>query len=278
MRGAAIRIVVHDHVAGTKLVAALFEALADAADVSGDGTGLQRRAHLAFAELAPLRVRERRAEILRLADDARIAHAHELVAHLDGDAFKRALDHRAGDRVDPRIRLFLFDAVCVLHQLSLRVSVIHRDGQDQIAGRVVDRAAARWNDRRRVLLQHDGWPGEDLADRQEVTPVEAGLERAPRAVDAEHTLAGAHARVLQGRALGRRKLGDLRHLADADNPQVHNFDRARDKSVRVFALVRLVEACPNGRQIALADHAFGEGNLELIALPHVTQIAVADER
>ena len=86
MRGAAIRIVVHDHVAGTELVAALFEALADAADVSGDGTGLQRRAHLAFAELAPLRVRQRRAEILQLADDARIAHAHELMAHLDGNA------------------------------------------------------------------------------------------------------------------------------------------------------------------------------------------------
>src|SRR6185295_831149 len=41
-----------------------------------------------------------RSEILRLADDRGVAHAHELVAHLDGDVLERALDHRGGDRVD----------------------------------------------------------------------------------------------------------------------------------------------------------------------------------
>ena len=55
-------------------------------------------------KLAAFGVGQRRAEILELADDAGIAHAHQLVAHLDGDVLERALDDRAGDGVDASIR------------------------------------------------------------------------------------------------------------------------------------------------------------------------------
>ena len=100
VRGAAIGIVVHDDVAGADGFAARGERPLDAADIAGDRARLQRRAHLAFAELVAVGVRQRGAEILGFADDARIAHAHELVAHLDRDVFERALDDGGGDRID----------------------------------------------------------------------------------------------------------------------------------------------------------------------------------
>ena len=105
VRRPAIGIVVHDDVAGAEHVAAGRKPLADAADIAGDRTGLQWRRHLAFAQLPPFGVGQGGAEILRLADDARIAHAHKLVAHFDGDVLQRALDDGAGDRIDSRRRL-----------------------------------------------------------------------------------------------------------------------------------------------------------------------------
>ncbi len=54
MRGAAIGIVVHDHVARAHGIAADLQPFENAADVAGDRPRLQRRAHLAFAELAAL--------------------------------------------------------------------------------------------------------------------------------------------------------------------------------------------------------------------------------
>src|SRR5262249_34897070 len=54
-----------------------------------------------LAELASLLVADDAAEVLRLADDRRVGHARELVAHLDGDRVERAGDHPGGDRVDP---------------------------------------------------------------------------------------------------------------------------------------------------------------------------------
>src|SRR6185437_4983102 len=106
--------------AGTQHVAACRDLLADPAHVARDRARLQRRAHLAFAQLPTLGVGERRAEILGFADDARIAHAHELVAHLDGDVFQRALDDGAGDRIDPRRRLLpAVGAVNFVHRASL---------------------------------------------------------------------------------------------------------------------------------------------------------------
>ena len=121
VRGAAVGIVVHDHVAGAEYVAARLEALADAADIAGDRPGLQRRRHLALAQLPSLGVGQRRAEILGFADDARIAHAHELVAHLDRDVLQRPLDDGAGDRIDARRRLLpAVGAVNVVHRHPLR--------------------------------------------------------------------------------------------------------------------------------------------------------------
>jgi hypothetical protein len=68
-------------------------------------------------------------EILGFADDARIAHAHELVAHLDRDVLQRALDHGAGDRIDPRRRLLLaVGAVNVVHRASPAILSMIGDG------------------------------------------------------------------------------------------------------------------------------------------------------
>ena len=99
--GAGIGVVVHDDVAGADHVAALLQRLQDAADVARDRPRLQRRRLRRFGEAAALGIDQRRAEILRLADDRGVAHAHQLVAHLDRDVLERALDHRGGDRVDP---------------------------------------------------------------------------------------------------------------------------------------------------------------------------------
>jgi hypothetical protein len=91
---------VHDHVAGTALVTPLAELVDDPAHVARDGAGLQRRALARLAELAALGVDERGPEVLRLADDARVRHAHELDAHLDRDALERAVDDRGRDGID----------------------------------------------------------------------------------------------------------------------------------------------------------------------------------
>jgi hypothetical protein len=100
VRGAVVRVVVDDHVARLEGVAARLERADDAAHVAGDRPGLQRRALRAFAELPPTRVADRGAEVIGLADDARIRHPHELVAHLDRDVLERALDDARGDGVD----------------------------------------------------------------------------------------------------------------------------------------------------------------------------------
>ena len=104
VRGAAVGVVVHDDVAGRGSSRRAPRAAEDAAHVAGDRPRLQRRALRAFAELPALGVGERGAEILGLADDAGVAHPHQLVAHLDGDVLERAVDDRGGDRIDARLR------------------------------------------------------------------------------------------------------------------------------------------------------------------------------
>jgi hypothetical protein len=96
---------VHDDIAGTDRFASLRQLLSDPSDVSGDRAGLERGAHLALAELASLRVGQRGAEILRLVDDVGIGHSRELVAHLDGDVFKRAVDDGRSHRINAGRRL-----------------------------------------------------------------------------------------------------------------------------------------------------------------------------
>src|SRR4029077_20482435 len=104
---------------GTEYLAPRLESLADATHIAGDRPRLQRRSHLALAQLPSLTVSQRRAEILGVADDARIAHAHELVAHLDRDVLQRPLDDGAGDRIDARRRLLpAVGAVNVVHRAS----------------------------------------------------------------------------------------------------------------------------------------------------------------
>ena len=95
-----IGIVVHDDVARSDDFAARGQDALDAAYVARDRAGLQRRRLGRFGQAAAFRIDERRTEILRFADDRRVAHAHQLVAHLDGDVLQRALDHAAGDRID----------------------------------------------------------------------------------------------------------------------------------------------------------------------------------
>ena len=101
---AGIGVVVHDHVAGADLLAAQREIFPDAADIAGDRAGLQRRRLLRLGQLVVVGVDQRGAEILRFPDDRGIGHAHELVAHLDGDVLQRALQDAGGHRVDPRGR------------------------------------------------------------------------------------------------------------------------------------------------------------------------------
>ena len=100
VRGPPVGVVVHDDVAGADRLATSRKFLSDPADITGDGAGLERGAHLALAKLASVRVSQRGAEILGLADNARVGHAHEFVAHLDRNIFERAVDNRGRHRID----------------------------------------------------------------------------------------------------------------------------------------------------------------------------------
>ena len=100
VRGAPVRVIVHDDVARGDCLATPFEFFSNPADVSRDRTGLERGAHLALAKLASVRVSQCGAKILGLADNARVGHAHEFVAHLDRNIFERAVDNRCCHRID----------------------------------------------------------------------------------------------------------------------------------------------------------------------------------
>ena len=104
MRCASIGIVVHDDIARLDRLAALLEHLEHATDIAGDGSRLKWRALLGLGQLSAIRVNQCSAEILGFADDRGVAHAHELVAHLDGDVFEGALDDLCGDRVNAALR------------------------------------------------------------------------------------------------------------------------------------------------------------------------------
>ena len=104
VRGAVVRRVVDDHVARIEALAPLPEELEDAAQVARDRAQLQWRGERALADLAAIRVEQRDAEILRLADDRGIGHPHQLVARFEHDRVERAGDHARGHRVDRAAR------------------------------------------------------------------------------------------------------------------------------------------------------------------------------
>src|SRR5207245_9312432 len=78
MRRAVIRRVVNDHVALFKPVAAFLEEAEDALHVAGNGTQLQGRRKRSLADLAPVHVGRRGAQVFRLANDRVVAHSRQL--------------------------------------------------------------------------------------------------------------------------------------------------------------------------------------------------------
>ena len=100
MGGSSVRVVVHEYVAGLDGFTSLGKLPTHSSYVTRDRTRLQRSALLGLGQLAVLNVDQRRSEVLRLTNDARIGHPHEFVAHLDGDVFQRALDDARGNRID----------------------------------------------------------------------------------------------------------------------------------------------------------------------------------
>ena len=101
-----IGVVVHDHVAGANLVAAFRHLAKHSLHVAGDGTGLQRGGLGRLREPLTGRIHQAGSEVLGFADDGRVRHSHELVAHLRRDVLERALDDARGDRVHPAVRAF----------------------------------------------------------------------------------------------------------------------------------------------------------------------------
>ena len=97
---AAIGVVVDVDVTGLDRLAAPLECRANAAHVARQRARLERRALRRLGDLVACRVHDGGAEILGLPDQARMRHAHELEAHLDGDRLQRAVDHVRGDRID----------------------------------------------------------------------------------------------------------------------------------------------------------------------------------
>ena len=89
-------MVVDDDVALLDLAA---QRVHEAADVPGQRADVHRR-RVGLAQLAAFRVEDARAEILRLADDRRVAHAEEHARHLLGDGVESAAEDPERDRVD----------------------------------------------------------------------------------------------------------------------------------------------------------------------------------
>ena len=99
-----VRVVVHDHVAGTKRFPALVQHPHHPSHVPGDRAGLERRRLGRLRQTPALRIDEAGPEILRFADDRGVRHPHQLVAHLDRDVLERTLDHARHDRIDLDVR------------------------------------------------------------------------------------------------------------------------------------------------------------------------------
>jgi len=89
VRCAVVRVVVQIDVAGPVAPAVL---AVDAAHVGGQGAAVHGRG-VALAQLPPVEVQQRRADVARLAHHAGIGHAHEQFGHLVGDGVQRAADH-----------------------------------------------------------------------------------------------------------------------------------------------------------------------------------------
>ncbi len=100
VRCTIIGIVVHDNVARLEGVAATLEFFDDSSDITRYRTRLQRRALRAFAKLTAGGIADRCAEILGFSNDAGVGHAHELVAHFDGNVLERTLNDAGRHRVD----------------------------------------------------------------------------------------------------------------------------------------------------------------------------------
>jgi hypothetical protein len=100
VRCTIIGIVVHDNVAWLEHLAAPFEFPDDAAHITRYRARLQRRALRTFTKLPTRGIADRSPKILGFSNDAGVGHAHQLVAHLDGDVLKGALNDAGCHRVD----------------------------------------------------------------------------------------------------------------------------------------------------------------------------------
>src|SRR5262245_18666452 len=89
-------MVVHDHVAVLDLAV---QRVHEAADVPGQRADVHR-CRVRLAKLPTLRVEDPRAEVLRLADDRRVAHPEEHAGHLFRDRVEGTAEHPQRDRVD----------------------------------------------------------------------------------------------------------------------------------------------------------------------------------
>src|SRR5262249_11396378 len=77
----------------------VLEPVEEAADVPGQRADVHRR-RVGLAELTPLGVEDAGAEVLRLADDRRVAHPEQDAGHLLGDRVEGPAEHAERDRVD----------------------------------------------------------------------------------------------------------------------------------------------------------------------------------
>ena len=87
MAGATIGVIMHDHVAGIDALAPGRQNFLHAPDIAGDRSRLQGRGLCRFSQTPALNVDQTGAKILRFPNDRGIGHAHQLVAHFNGDIF-----------------------------------------------------------------------------------------------------------------------------------------------------------------------------------------------
>mmetsp|Transcript_29434 Transcript_29434/g.62455 ORF Transcript_29434/g.62455 Transcript_29434/m.62455 type:complete len:721 (+) Transcript_29434:2074-4236(+) len=265
VRGPAVGVVVHDDVPFLENFTSLFHDLADAPDVARNGPALQWGGLLGLGQLVSVGTHEGRAKVPALPDDARVGHALELVAHLDGDVLQLAANDGRGDGVKG------------VGRGGVRPILLAEGGRVDFDAPVgeVSEGAAWGHEGGGVLLANDGGALEVLVHGEGPPVVNRRLKLLHLPADAEHRGAGLEAALLLALRVG----GLLNLLRGAHGTQldVHQLDVAVLEAMAKLHLVLLVELRPDRLQGLLCDFTVWELDSQLVSLAHVAQVARAGE-
>src|SRR5712691_8352839 len=268
-------MVVHDHVPVLDLA---FEPPEEAADVPGQRADVHRR-RVRLAELPSFSVEDACAEILRLANDRRVAHAEENAGHLLGDRVERAAEDAQRDRVDldalaprrPRLTTDLvFDDAhvvtasptgCSRAARTVSITTFPKRSMRAVSPGGITVVESYWFTiaglQRRAVVVTRGHLRDPAADKE------------PRLALVTERIAGRLAPTL---GLGGR---ERRHQPDRTRAHIWNLDVRLFEPPRVLALVGVVEVGTHLLDPRCVDRAGADVDAQLVALPEIPAVGDA---